>query len=61
MVKVTVETKSRSKHVFELPHATKAQVENLLEHGFTSTKYMSFNDTYFNPLNITSVKIEEIK
>lgn len=60
MIKVIVETKSRSKHVFKFESdAEKAQLVKILEAGITKLSYLKLDSTYFNPDNITSVKIEE--
>lgn len=59
MFKVIVETKSRSKHVFEFESdVEKAQLIKVLEEGLTELTYLKLETTYFNPDNITSVKIE---
>lgn len=61
MYKVTVETKSRSKYVFEINEEAKNSFEQTMSKlGFSNMSYLMFKDTYFNPENIASVKIEEV-
>lgn len=61
MYKVTVETKSRSKYAFEIDEGGKNSFEQTMSKlGFSNMTYLKVKDTYFNPENITSVKIEEV-
>lgn len=61
MYKVTVETKSRSKHIFEINEEAKNSFEQTMSKlGFSNMTYLKVKDIYFNPENITSVKIEEV-
>lgn len=61
MNKVIVETKSRSKHVFEVDDESATSFKSIMsDTGFNKMSYLKINDTYFNPNNITSVKIEKV-
>lgn len=62
MYKITVETKSRSKHVFSgIDEELKNQLQCIMqERGFSGMTFLKIKTTYFNPENITSVKIEEV-
>lgn len=61
MYKITVETKSRSKHVFSgIDEDGKNQLQCIVqERGFSGMTFLKIKTTYFNPENITSVMIEE--
>ena len=61
MNKVIVETKSRSKHVFEVDDEAIASFKSIMSsRGFDKMSYLKIKDTYFNSDNITSVKIEKV-
>lgn len=62
MYNITVETKSRSKHVFSgIDEDGKNQLQCVMsERGFSGMSFLKIKTTYFNPENITSVKIEEV-
>lgn len=61
MYKITVETKPRSKHVFEIDEEGKNSFEQTMSKlGFSNMSYLMLKDTYFNPESITSVKIREV-
>lgn len=61
MNKVIVETKSRSKHAFEVNDEAVTSLNNIMSsRGFDKMSYLKIKDTYFNPDNITSVKIEKV-
>lgn len=61
MYKITVETKSRSKHVFtDIDEEGKNQLQCVMHgRGFSGMSFLKIKTTYFNPENIASVKIEE--
>ena len=61
MPKIIVETKSRSKHVFEVDDEAITSFKSIMSgKGFEGMSYLKIKDTYFNPNNITSVKIEKV-
>ena len=61
MYKVVVETKSRSKHVFEVEDEAITSFKSIMSSkGFDGVSHLRIKDTYFNPNNITSVKIEKV-
>lgn len=61
MNKAIVETKSRSKHVFEVNDEAITSLSSIMsDRGFDKMSYLKIKDTYFNPNNITSVKIEKV-
>ena len=60
MPKITVETKSRSKHVFETDEDSVEKFTKIIQTlGFSKMTYLKIHNTFFNPENVTSVKIEE--
>ena len=60
MPKIVVETKSRSKHVFETDESGVETLTKIIqEKGFSSMSYLGIQNTFFNPENVTSIKIEE--
>lgn len=60
MNKVIVETKSRSKHVFEVEDSDVAYFNDMMFSKGFNGDFILIKGTYFNPDNITSVKIEEV-
>lgn len=60
MPKITVETKSRSKHVFEVEDdVVEWFVDTISQGGFKGITCLKIQNTFFNPENVTSIKIEE--
>ena len=60
MPKITVETKSRFKYVFETDEDSVEKFTKIIQTlGFSKITYLKIQNTFFNPENVTSVKIEE--
>lgn len=60
MPKIIVETKSRSKHVFEIDEDSVEKFTKTVQTlGFSNMTYLKIQNTFFNPENVASVKIEE--
>lgn len=60
MPKIVVETKSRSKHVFDVSEAGAETFKKIIQtRGFSNMSYLEIQNTFFNPENLTSIKIEE--
>lgn len=60
MPKIVVETKSRSKHVFDVSEGGVETFKKIIQtRGFSNMSYLEIQNTFFNPENLTSIKIEE--